>query len=155
LTYFVDGMVATGLHGRPIECSATEINQFNAPSGMTCGEYMKQYLTKAPGKLLNPEDTSDCRYCALSTSDQFIAGSDIQWDQRWRNSSIMWSYIVFNVFTAVMLYYVFRVRKWDTTGKKRKIAKAKYWVTKGGHYIRALFIGHLHKVKKDQNNRVL
>ncbi|KAH0534150.1 hypothetical protein FGG08_007259 [Glutinoglossum americanum] len=156
LTYFVGSMVGTGLHGRMIECSPAEINQFNPPNGTTCGEYMREYLAKAPpSQLLNPGDTSNCRYCALLTSDEFLATSDIQWDLRWRDSGIMWSYIAFNVFMAVMLYYLFRVRKWDATGKKRRIAKAKYWVMKVGHNIRALFVGHYHGCKKDENNRIL
>src|SRR5437762_3172139 len=93
LTYFVDSMAAAGLHDRPVECSATEVNRFNPPRGTTCGAYMKPYLSEAPGQLLNPDATSDCQYCALSRSDEFLAGSGIYWDQRWRNSSIMWSYI--------------------------------------------------------------
>ena len=130
LTYFVDAMVATGLHGRPVVCSAAELNKFNPPNGTTCGEYMTPYLSKAPGHLLNPSAKSNCQYCPLVVSDQYIAGSGIKWDHRWRNSGIMWAYIVFNVFVAVVLYYLFRVRKWDSSGKQKRLAKAKSSVAK-------------------------
>ncbi|KAI9780426.1 MAG: hypothetical protein M1839_006700 [Geoglossum umbratile] len=148
-------MVAAGLHDRPVVCSTSELNQFNPPSGTTCGDYMKAYLSNAPGYLLNPEATSNCRYCPLTVSDQFIATSGIHWSQRWRNSSIMWAYILFNVFMAVMLYYLFRVRKWDTTGKKKQIARARYWVCKAGSHVRALFVGHFWKGRKERNEKVL
>jgi ATP-binding cassette, subfamily G (WHITE), member 2, PDR len=155
LTYFIGSMVATGLHDRPVVCSTSELSQFNPPNGTTCGDYMKTYISKTSGNLLNPEATSDCRYCPLTVSDQFIASSGINWDHRWRNSGIMWAYICFNVFMAVMLYYLFRVRKWDATGKKKRIAKARYWLCEVGLHVRALFVGHFWKGKEERNEKAL
>ena len=111
-TYWVGGMVATQLHDRPIVCSADETNIFNPPSGETCGTYMAPFLAQAPGQLQNPDANESCRYCPLTVADQYFAGSDIYWSQRWRNFGIMWAYIIFNVYIAVLTYYLFRVRKW-------------------------------------------
>lgn len=77
LTYLVAGMTSTGLHGRPIECSPSEMNVFNPPAGQTCGEYLAQYLANAPGQLANPSATQACQYCPLSNADQYLAVSDI------------------------------------------------------------------------------
>ncbi|OQD87237.1 hypothetical protein PENANT_c006G05357 [Penicillium antarcticum] len=40
LTYYVGGISATALHGRPIHCSDREMVSFEAPAGQTCGEYL-------------------------------------------------------------------------------------------------------------------
>lgn len=111
-TYWVSGIVSAQLHDRVVDCSATETAMFSAPSGQTCGEYMQDYLTQAPGRLQNPDSTSDCQYCPLQVADQFMAGSEIYWDDRWRNFGILWAYILFNTFIAVSTYWAFRVKKW-------------------------------------------
>ena len=113
LTYLVSGAVSTGLGGRQIQCSNTELNIFQPPPGETCGQYLAPYLTQAPGYLSNPGATADCSYCPLSTADQFLAGVEIFYSQRWRNFGIVWTYIIFNIFAATVLYYVFRVRHWS------------------------------------------
>ncbi|GKU06352.1 atpase [Fusarium langsethiae] len=118
-TYWLAGIVSTILAGRPIECSEDETSTFNPPSGQTCGEYMAAYLTQAPGKLQNPDATQECQYCSLVNADQFLAGSKIYWSERWRNYGLVWAYIAFNIFIAVLSYYIFRVKKWNL-GKKKK-----------------------------------
>ncbi|KAI9149007.1 ATP-binding cassette transporter CGR1 [Paramyrothecium foliicola] len=112
-TYWVGGIAATELHARPVVCAERETLRFPPPNGSTCGEYMGPYLEQAPGQLQNPGDTTECRYCPLSVADQFLAGSNIYWSERWRNFGIMWAFIVFNLAAAVVLYYLFRVRKWN------------------------------------------
>lgn len=115
-TYWIAGMVATQMHGRLVTCSAAETSIFNPPSGQTCGTYLASYLENAPGQLQNPNDTESCRYCSLSIADQYLAGSNIYWSERWRNFGIMWAYICFDIFVAVFTYYLFRVRKRGSGG---------------------------------------
>ncbi len=81
------------------------------PTGQTCGQYLNDYALRSGGSIYNPNATADCQYCAVSTADQFLASVAIMPSQRWRNYGIGFSYIVFNIFMAVVLYYVFRVRK--------------------------------------------
>lgn len=76
-TYWVSGIAATQLSGREIVCSATEVSVFDPPAGQSCQQYLAPYLTQAPGRLQNPAAMEACRYCSLSNSDQFLAGSDI------------------------------------------------------------------------------
>ena len=80
---------------------------------------MAPYLQKAPGQLQNPNDTASCRYCSLTVADQYLAGSKIYWTDRWRNFGLVWAYVVFNIFIAVVTYYLFRVKKWSLGSFKR------------------------------------
>jgi ABC-type multidrug transport system permease subunit len=125
-TYWVGGVASTELHGRPVECSASEISIFNPPFNMTCGQYLASYLEVAPGHLQNPPATSDCHYCALSNADQYISGVEIYWSQRWRNFGIVWVFVFFNIFMAIVLYWVFRIKKWNlSTSKKPEVSTEK------------------------------
>ncbi|KAJ5626294.1 hypothetical protein N7510_002603 [Penicillium lagena] len=108
-TYYISGISSTALHGRKVECSAAELSIFDPPPGQTCIEYLASYL-ESPTQLYNHNATSNCKYCAMSSADQYLAAREIYWGDRWRNYGIFWCYFVFNIFGAITLYYVFRVR---------------------------------------------
>ena len=101
LTYLVDGVAATGMHGRTVICALNELSRFNRPTGQTCQAYLANYLKTAPGQLMNPMATSQCEYCPLTTSDQFLASVAITWSARWRNYGIGFAYIAFNIVVAI------------------------------------------------------
>ena len=112
MTYLISGWSGNGLGGRLVHCAQQELAVFDPPSGQTCGQYLQRYLSEgAPGALYNPQATTSCEYCPLRNADQFLAGSGISPDQRWRNFGIGFAYIIFNIFAAIVLYYLFRVRK--------------------------------------------
>ncbi|KAK7535272.1 ABC-2 type transporter [Phyllosticta citribraziliensis] len=119
-TYWVAGIAATELHGRPVDCSSVETSVFNPPANMTCGQYMAPYLETAPGALQNPDATADCRYCSLQNADQFLATSKIYWADRWRNFGLGWVYVFFNIGLATLLYYYFRVRPATKSTRRMK-----------------------------------
>ena len=133
LTYIVGGLAATTLHGRQVHCADNELAVFDPPSGQTCAEYLREYLAQAPGQLYNGDATARCEYCPISNGDQFLAGSRISWDQRWRNFGIGWAYIGFNIFAAVWLYWFFRVRKRGSGGGAKK------WLGKLVWYVSQVF----------------
>jgi len=118
-TYWIGGIGGTQLHDRQVECSTSEMSIFDAPAGQTCGQYLESYLADAPGYLLDANATENCEYCSIRNGDIFLAGSKIFWSERWRNFGIMWAFIIFNFFAAIMLYYVFRVKKWSFAGIKK------------------------------------
>ncbi|CAK7222908.1 hypothetical protein SEUCBS140593_005061 [Sporothrix eucalyptigena] len=127
-TYWISGVVSTAVHDRPIVCSSAETSVFNPPMGYTCGQYMAPYLALAPGTLQNPEATSNCQYCQISVADQYLSQSNIYFSTRWRNFGLMWAYILFNIFVAILTYYVFRVRQFSFSslkfwGKNKKTEK--------------------------------
>lgn len=110
-TYLIGGWAGTGLADRAVVCARNELAVFDPPSGQTCGKYLSAYLQGgAPGSLLNPTATAGCEYCPLQNANQFLAASSIEPSDRYRNLGILFEYIVFNMFVAVSLYYVFRVR---------------------------------------------
>lgn len=98
MTYLVGGWAGTGLRGREVTCSDTEAATFDPPSGQTCQQYLTQYFEAgAPGRLYNPDATSGCHYCPISSAEQFLAASSVYPSERWRNFGIGWAFIIFNV----------------------------------------------------------
>ena len=140
LTYIVGGVAATTLHSRLVQCSASETSVFNPPSGLTCGVYFEPQLTKASGQLYNPDATSQCQYCPLSNSDEILSLSEIYWSTRWRNFGIVWAYIFFNVFMAVTLYFMFRVKSWNGPRPNKIVNRVKDWPQRIGSYMRTMFV---------------
>ncbi|KAJ5675362.1 hypothetical protein N7462_008259 [Penicillium macrosclerotiorum] len=121
-TYYISGIGSTALHGREVHCNSVELNTFDPPAGQTCHEYLAKYLETATGSLYNPNATSNCEYCSISSADQYLAAREIYWTDRWRNYGIFWCYFVFNIFGAIVLYYVFRARTSKTKMSKGKKA---------------------------------
>ena len=75
---------------------------------MSCAQYMNPFISSAGGYLTNPDATTACSFCSMSTADQFLAsGFNIFYGHAWRNFGLMFAYIVFNVryylFTLVSL----------------------------------------------------
>ena len=115
-TYWVGAMADAMLYGRQIQCATDELSVFDPPAGQTCGQYLAPYLTQAPGTLQNPDATSNCGYCGLSSANQFLAGVNIKWADRWRDFGLVWVYVAFDIAGVIFLYWYFRVRK--SSGKK-------------------------------------
>jgi ATP-binding cassette subfamily G (WHITE) protein 2 (PDR) len=121
--------VATMLAGRQVYCSDREVSIFQPPAGQTCGAYLRDYASAAGGTVQNPGATSSCEYCSLSNSNQFLASVSISYSDRWRNFGIIFAFILFNIFIAVLTYWLFRVANLKTLTAKfhktKKGAKAK------------------------------
>jgi ABC-type multidrug transport system permease subunit len=115
-TDLVSAIASTGLSGRQVICSSNELAVMQPAGGMTCGEYLQPYATAAGGKIYNPNATANCEYCSASNADQFLSSVAISYSTRWRDYGIGFAYIVFNIFMAVVLYYLIRVRKGSGKG---------------------------------------
>jgi ATP-binding cassette subfamily G (WHITE) protein 2 (PDR) len=122
----VSAIAATGLSGRKVTCSTNELAVMQPPRGMTCGDYLQPYAKVAGGSIYNPSATSNCHYCPMSNADQFLGSVAISYSTRWRNYGIGFAYIVFNIFMAVVLYYLIRVRK----GSGKAMSERLGWVLK-------------------------
>ncbi len=70
---------------------------------------MTPYISAAGGYLTNPNATSDCSFCSISSTNTFLAAFNIYYKTRWRDFGLMWVYIIFNVFAALGLYWLARV----------------------------------------------
>ncbi|TVY15202.1 ZEB2-regulated ABC transporter 1 [Lachnellula arida] len=123
LTYLVSAIASTGLSGKTVHCSNNELAIMQPLAGQTCGDYLTPYAKLAGGTIYNKDARADCQYCSISTSDQFLNSVSISYNTRWRDYGIGWAYIVFNIFTAVLLYYLIRVRKGSGKSMKKNAKK--------------------------------
>jgi len=122
-TYFVDGMLSVGIANNDVVCAKNELLTFDPPSGMNCGTYMTPYLNATVGQarqVINPSATSACEFCAIGSTNDYLAQLGLDYHLRWRNFGILWAYIAFNACMAVFLYWLFRVPKKTKTHKEEK-----------------------------------
>ncbi|KAK0199278.1 AtrD, ABC-transporter [Desarmillaria ectypa] len=117
-TYLVDGLLSTGLANTAAKCSDIEISVFNPTNGTTCAEYLADYIAMAGGSISNPNATSNCQFCSVTSTNAFLAQINVSYDHRWRNFGIFWVYIVVNIAGALFFYWLARVPK---GAKARKI----------------------------------
>jgi ABC-type multidrug transport system permease subunit len=110
-TYFVAGVLSTGLAGVEVQCSEIELLNIKPPEGQACGSYLDPYVNALHGKLINPESSADCKVCSLSTTDQFLAAYNIHYSQHSRNIGILFAFVGFNIVMAFFLYWLLRVPK--------------------------------------------
>lgn len=113
-TYLIGGMVSNVYHGQQVTCADIEVNYITPPSGKTCLGYLQTFVEHAGGYLTNPNGTSDCGYCSLSSGDAQLAFLDIKYEDRWRNFGIILAYSAFNVLLVFGALWFFRIR-----GKKQ------------------------------------
>lgn len=115
LTYLVQAMLSTGVSGTTVECAAVEYLTFDpAPGYSTCIDYMQSYISAAGGYLLEPNATSNCKYCTIADTDTYLAAINSYFSEAWRNFGILWVYIIVNIAGATLIYWLVRVPK----GKK-------------------------------------
>jgi ATP-binding cassette subfamily G (WHITE) protein 2 (PDR) len=119
-TYLTSGMLAVAVANTDIVCATNELLTIQPYGGDDCGTYMEPYRTYLGGRVLNPNDTSDCRFCPLANTNDFLAGVNSHYEDRWRNFGIMWVYCIFNVFAALVLYWWVRMPKNANKEKKAK-----------------------------------
>ena len=115
-TYLIQGALATGLANTKMTCEENEYVTFEPPEGQSCGKYMSDYIKQAGGFLQDENSTSQCKFCAMSSTNQYLEQLDIKWDQRWRNWGIFICFIAINCLGALFFYWLARVPK----GSRRK-----------------------------------
>lgn len=112
-TYLVSGMMSTGLANTQVVCADIEYLHFNTPSGMTCQSYLENYRGFAGGypKPGTENSTSECSFCPISETNDFLKGVNSFYDQRWNDFGYLWVFIIFNIFGAIGMYWLVRVPK--------------------------------------------
>ena len=121
-TYLVEGLLSTAVSGTTVECAANEYLRFSARPGLTCGQYMEEYIEKAGGYLLDKAAT-ECQFCQVQSTDTYLAAVSIYFEHAWRDFGIIIVYVIFNMLAAVGIYWLARVPKKAKTDKGRKGAK--------------------------------
>ncbi|GMF49935.1 unnamed protein product [[Candida] boidinii] len=110
-TYWIAGVLTTGLGDSPVECSDHEFVEFETFPLLTCGEYMAPFIDVIGGYLKDANSTDICTYCKMSNTNAFLTSISAFKDQKWRNFGIFWVYIVVNIAATILIYYLFRVPK--------------------------------------------
>lgn len=120
-TYLVDAMLSVGVANTDVHCASNEFRHFEPRAGQDCATYIADFIKSTGGGYLRDTTaTSDCQYCSISSTNQFLAQINSSYDHRWRNFGILWAFIIFNAFAAVGLYWLARVPKKTKTKKAVK-----------------------------------
>lgn len=124
-TYLVEAMLTTAVADTGVVCAANEYLHFNPPSGQTCQQYMGPYIRLVGGGYLqDPNATTDCSFCQLDSTNQFLAGVNVDPANAWRDYGLMWVYIGFNIIAACFLYWLIRMPKKAGKTKDEKATAA-------------------------------
>lgn len=108
-----------GLAGVTVQCSDLELLHFEPVTSSTCGSYMASYIRNVGGYLVSPSATSNCAFCAVKDSKEYIISTTMSYAHRWRNVGILWAYIGFNILMTLFVYWLVRVPKsWRRKPKK-------------------------------------
>lgn len=132
-TYLVSGMLSTAVANTDVVCAANELLPLQPPNGQTCRQYLALYMDGLPdqgirgagGYLVDENATANCQFCPLKDTNVFLEGVESYYSERWRNFGILFAYIIFNMFAALFLYWLARMPKGASLGKKKEDKKAK------------------------------
>ncbi|KAI1177053.1 ABC-2 type transporter-domain-containing protein [Nemania sp. FL0916] len=121
-TYLVSSMLSTSVGNTAVKCASNELLHLDPPANETCATYMMAQIQNAGGYLQpgTEGNTADCQYCPIATTNAYLAGIGINYDDRWRNFGLLFVYIVFNIFGALFLYWLTRVPKKSKKTKAKK-----------------------------------
>ncbi|KAF9000471.1 ABC transporter CDR4 [Cyathus striatus] len=100
-TYIIDAMLSTAVANAPAFCSDIEIRHFEPPA-------LK----------LAANATSDCQYCQITSTNEFLSSINSDYSHRWRNFGLLWVFIGFNMAMAVFFYWLARVPKGSRVKKE-------------------------------------
>mmetsp|Transcript_5800 Transcript_5800/g.5746 ORF Transcript_5800/g.5746 Transcript_5800/m.5746 type:complete len:1502 (-) Transcript_5800:142-4647(-) len=118
-TYFIQGMLSTGLANTTAKCSKAELLHFEPSKGQDCGTYMSDYMKVAGGYLIDEKATSECQFCSIDSTNTFLASVNSYYDERWRNWGIFICFIAINMILTVFFYWLARVPKGNREKKKK------------------------------------
>jgi len=110
-TYFVSGMLSSSTAHAKVTCAANEYLTMQPAAGQTCEAYLADFVQATTGYVLDGNATQDCQFCPASSTDSYLAGISIFYDDAWRNLGITWAYIAFNVVAALSIYWLVRMPK--------------------------------------------
>lgn len=121
MQYWISGMLALAIANAPVQCAENEWHKLSAPNGQTCQQYFQKMFDAAPdstGYLRNPNATGECSYCALKSTNQYLASIESTYNVRWRKFGYLWAFVAFNFIAAIILYWLARVPKSNSRTKK-------------------------------------
>ena len=131
LTYLISGILSTAVADTRIFCADNEFLAFEPLDGQTCGEYMESFIETQSGYLLNPDaEGVTCQFCPQMSTNSFLASFSSYFSEAWRNFGLLWAYIVFNIFAALLIYWLVRMPKGKKTEKEENKKAKEGWLEK-------------------------
>ena len=114
--YIVDGFLGAAVHDFKVVCADNEFARFSPPAGQTCQAYVQPFIARAGGYVQDGVGGL-CEYCQYATGDEFAAGFNVFYANRWIDYGVTFAYCAFNF---MMIYAC----SWLYLGGARKIARA-------------------------------
>ncbi|KAF5658552.1 ATPase [Fusarium heterosporum] len=112
--YMMGSMLTFAVWGSDVKCKESEYARFSPPNGTTCGEYLKEWLTHVPSKLINPQATDECKVCSYSKGEDYLRTLNIEeYSYAWRDAGIT---VVFVLSSYALVYILMKLR--TKTSKK-------------------------------------
>ncbi|KAJ3071329.1 hypothetical protein HDU98_005494 [Podochytrium sp. JEL0797] len=111
--YLIEGLLVNELGGLALHCEDDSMVPVLIPSGKTCAEYFKPYITiaGAPGLVTTPDATGLCLYCPVQVGDTIFKPLGWSYDHRWRNFGIMVAFWVFNRVVTAFFIRRYKVKR--------------------------------------------
>ena len=112
-TYWIGGVIAATLRDIDISCAPQEAAKFNPPAGQTCSQFAQSYVDGiGTGYLTNPGATSDCGYCQYKNGVQYMAGLNVNPNDKWKYLPIFLAFVISNWALVYFFVYTVRVKGW-------------------------------------------
>ncbi|KAI9673326.1 MAG: hypothetical protein M1829_004092 [Trizodia sp. TS-e1964] len=92
--YILEGYLGVALHNVPVTCVENEFARFQPPNGQSCQEYTKSFIQQVGGYVLENDGT--CSLCQYANGDEYAKSLNVDYDYKWRDVGIVFSYIIFN-----------------------------------------------------------
>jgi ATP-binding cassette subfamily G (WHITE) protein 2 (PDR) len=119
MTYFIGGYLSNAVAHTEVHCSSDEFRVVTPANNLTCGEFFSPYIEAVgTGYVRDPLSTTECEFCPLSNTDDWLASVDVSYSQKWRDLGIFCVFIVFNICAAVLFYWWARVPKKNSRVKE-------------------------------------
>ncbi|KAJ5962645.1 hypothetical protein N7501_007586 [Penicillium viridicatum] len=114
LSFYLPG-IRNAFYCASVTCSSIEPRIFNPPGQLDLYDYLNSYAVRTGGYTENPNATSSCSSCSMSSTNIFLDEVFPYWSDGWRNFGIMWAYLAFNVVGALGTYWLAGVPKASKT----------------------------------------
>ena len=110
------GLLSFTLFDRPVVCAAEELAIFDTPAGVTCAEYLSDYMSGMGSRinLINPQSTSQCEVCQYRVGSDYLSTIHLgEYIYGWRDAAIV---CLFSISGYALVFLLMKLR--TKTSKK-------------------------------------
>lgn len=106
MRYWLGATVSAALHGVPVVWSDADMTTLSPPAGMTCGEYLGEYLGRTPSYIQDPDAVDSCAICPYSVGDEYAAQFEFFYSDRWRDWGVFAAFCVSTLAIAFVVSWL-------------------------------------------------